>query len=199
MGPRGATACMVVALTTAGVAGCSSGSQPRTQTPSTSATQSRTASPTASIDPKAQPAVDAYMAYAAAVAEAKRDPKAFVAGTKSAADFRPYAVDPIKGQEIAYVMSLASQQVAFRGAAPTPRIAVASVDLAAKPYGRVVLTDCQKAGTGWEEYVVKTGKSVPTVNGEVPPPYKLTVTVLYVDGRWGTSSISADKSRTCTA
>lgn len=188
----------VALLSAMTIAGCASGSQPRTQVPSTSSTPSATASPTVSIDPNAQPAVDAYRSFNAAATAATRDPEKFMAGKDPTMDFQRYSFDPFRGQYISYVMSLARQEVAFRGAPPQPRLSVLSADLTAKPYPKVVLSNCETPAPSWREYVVKTGKVVPEAN-QVPPPYRTTIEIIYYDKHWGVSKVTVDRTKTCTA
>ena len=197
---RGSRAVLVAAacvglLSTA----CSGGSSPTLETPTSTGatTPSVSATPTSSIDPNAQPAVATYEAFVVASRAATEDPQAFASGKNE--DFTRSSFDPIQGLFTAYVMGLAREQAAFRGTPPRPRIRVKSVELDAKPYPRVVLLDCQTPAPTWEKYLTKTGKSVPSANGKVPPPYELTVEVIYYEGRWGASTVSSDKSRTCTA
>ena len=194
---RGAVGVVALGLVALSVAGCSDGSQPRTQTPATT-TATTSAPSTSTVDPNAQQALDAFSAFNAAATEALRNPQTFSTGKDQASDIRPYSFDPIRAQYTAYVMELAYEQVAFRGTAPAPRVQVKSIDLAAKPYPMVVLTNCDTPAPSWREYVVKTGKLVPQANGSVPPPYLLTVEVIYYAKHWGVSKVSADKSRTCT-
>jgi hypothetical protein len=194
----------VLFLSMAAVAGCSSGSQPHTQTPTpatttVTGTSSSSSAPSASIDPRAQPAVDAYLKMTAAAISAKRDPKKSVAGTDPASDFRPYSFDPFRAEYAAYMMQLARDQVAYRGTPHEPRIKVKSVDLAAKPYPKVVLTNCQTPAPTWRAYDRKTGKDLPEPSVSVPPPYLLTVEVIQYDSHWGVQKIDGDRSRTCTA
>lgn len=180
---------------------CSGGSEPRIQPAPTSTTLTPTSSPSVSpaVDPAAQPALDAYEAFWRAAKDAERDPAAFSKDEESAKAFTSVAFDPIRIQYIDYIAGLANEKTAFRGTPGRPRVKVQSVDLAAQPYPLIVLTDCMTPAPTWRKYVVKTGELVPDANGSVSPPYKLTVEVIKVDGRWGPSKVTADKSRTCTA
>lgn len=187
----------VVLLSATMIAGCSGESQPHTQTPPTSTPAPSSSS--ASVDPNAQPAIDAYLAFATAAVKAQASPQDFVDGKDPATDFRKVAFDPIRAEYTAYIMGLAREQAGFRGTPPQPRLKVRSVGLKAKPYPQVILLDCQTPAPTWEKYVIKTGKSVPAANGPVPPPYELTVTLIYLDGHWGPQKVTADRSRTCTA
>jgi len=180
---------------------CSGGSEPRIQPAPTSTTPTQTSSPSVSpsVDPAAQPALDAYMAFWDAANDAQRDPATFSKDEESAKAFTSVAFDPIRIAYIQYIAGLANEKTAFRGTPGRPRVKVQSVDLAAQPYPMVVLADCPTPEPTWRKYLVKTGEVVPEANGSVPPPYKLTVEVIKVDGRWGASKVTADKSRTCTA
>jgi hypothetical protein len=189
----------VLFLSMAAVAGCEGGSQPHTESPSTTATTTASSSaPTASIDSRAQPAVDAYLKMMAAANNAESDPKKAVAGTDPASDFRPYAFDPFRAEEASYIRRLAHNHSAYRGTPAQPRIKVKSVDLAAKPYPKVVLTNCQTPAPTRRVYDLQTGKDVPQPSESVPSPYLLTVKAIQYKGHWGVQKIDADTSRTCT-
>lgn len=180
---------------------CSSGSGPTIQAPPASTSQAAsltpTASPSPSVDPAAQPAVEAYLAFSAAATAAQRDPATFSKSEKNAEAFTSVAFDPIRIAYIQYIAQLANQKTAFRGTPSRPRVSVKSVDLAAKPYPLVVITDCPTPAPTWRAYKVKTGKEVPDVVSSVPLPYELTVEVIKVHGRWGASKVDVDESRTC--
>lgn len=104
----------------------------------------------------------------------------------------------MRGEYVAYVMGLDRQGAAFRGDPPLPRVSVESVDLDGSPYPRVILRDCRTPAPTWEKYVIETGEGVPEANGPIPPPYELTVTIIFFDGRWGIQDSTSDKSRTCS-
>lgn len=182
-------------------AGCSGGSNdtPRTQTltpsPSTATT---TATPTPTLEPQVQAALDSYLAFAKAAEVARRDPQAFLDGKNPAADFRQYSWDPMMIRYTVYVSKLAQQKVAYRGTPPQPRVVVQSVDMKAKPYPKVVLTDCQTPAPDWHAYRLATGKRVPEPSSSIPRPWLITATIIYYKGRWGMAEASSDESRTCT-
>ena len=150
------------------------------------------------IDPRAQPAVDAYEAFWSAASRALQAPKAAGSEYPPSADFARYSFDPVRGQYEAYLAGLAAQRVQFRGTPPRPRVAVTSVDQAAKPYPKVVLTDCQEQ-TDWNQYVTGTDRKVPVASASVAPPYLITGTMIYYQGRWGLQSTTTATDRTCTA
>lgn len=106
--------------------------------------------------------------------------------------------DPARGEYVGYVLNLTLAQLAYRGTPPTPRPSVTNVDLAAKPYPTVTLTDCPTAPGNWK--VVATSGPPPTTKTapKVPAPYKATVTVIFYEKRWGVSRMAVDSSRTCT-
>jgi hypothetical protein len=70
-----------------------------TKSPTTSATTSPTSSPTPTIDPKARPAVDAYMNFVAARAEALKNPRKLGQNYLPATDFTKFSFDPVRGQQ----------------------------------------------------------------------------------------------------
>ena len=168
---------------------------------STSMTSSPTSSPKSTIDPKARPAVIAYMNYVTAIAEALRKP--FKLGAQNylpAADFTKFAFDPVRGQANASVVSLSEQGLLYKGDPGHPRVRVDAVEPDAKPYPTVVLKDCPTPTPTWQIYDAKTGKQMPMTlpPGTKPTPYLSTVEVIYYQGHWGVSKIDADTSRTCT-
>jgi len=191
----------VTVLATAACGGGEAAVKPTAlRSPTTPATSSLTSSPTPTIDPKAQPAVDAYLAYMTASNNALRKPRPlgqdFAAGT----DYTKYSFDPERSEFSAFVRQLSSQGMKMAGDPGRPRPKVQSVDLAAKPSPFVVLTDCPTPAVKWDAYEVKTGKdvTVPPPSGTVPPPYRTTVQVINFEGHWGVSKITTDSGRTCS-
>jgi len=196
-----AAAITLTVLATAACAGGDAAVKPTaTKSASSSATTSPTSSPTPAIDPKAQPAVDAYLAYITASNSALRKPRAlgqdFVPGT----DYTKYSFDPERSEFSAFIHQLSSQGLKMAGDPGRPRPKVRSVDFAAKPSPLVVLTDCPTPAVKWDAYEVKTGKdvTVPPPSGTVPPPYRTTVQVINYEGHWGVSKITTDSGRTCS-
>ena len=171
-----------------------------TASPATSATSVPTSSPTSTIDPKAQPAVDAYLAYMTAANNALRQPRALGQDFAPSADYTKYSFDPERSEFSAFVHQLSSQGLNMAGDPGRPRPKVRSTDLAAKPFAIVVLTDCPTPPVKWDAHDVKTGKSaaVPPPPGTVPPPYRTTVQVINYENHWGVARITTDSSRTCS-
>jgi hypothetical protein len=169
---------------------------------STAMTSSPTSSQTPTIDPKARPAVTAYMNFVAARGEAMRNPRKLGgADYLPAADFTKFAFDPARGQANAFIVSLSEQGQLFKGDPGRPRVSVDAIELDAKPYPTVVLKDCPTPTPMWRIYDARTGKdmTLPPPPGTKPTPYLSTVQVIYYQGHWGVSKIDADTSRTCTA
>jgi hypothetical protein len=190
----GVLGCLVVGLLI--LAACSS-PQPR-ESESPSAATSKTVSPSPTIDPRAQPAVDAYEAFAAASTNASRDPLPLGSTYAPAADYALYSFDPMRTQTSAYLAGLAEQKAKFRGSTPpTPRVRVKSVELDTKPYPTVMLTDCQSPTSDWDEYD-QAGNRVPNAPATASPPYLVTAKMIYYKDHWGLQSTTADTSRTCT-
>ena len=193
-------------LTVLAVAGCGVGdaavkpAAPSTLSPMTSS-PSPTSNQTPTIDPKAQPAVDAYLNYVIALDKALSNPPKLGQKYPPAADFTRFAFDPARGQANASIASLGEQGLLFKGDPGHPRVKVAAIQTDAKPYPKVVLKDCPTPTPRLRIYDAKTGKdmtqSLPP--GTQPTPYLSTVEVIYYQGRWGVSTIVADTSRTCTA
>ncbi len=167
-------------------------------TPSLSASGTASAAPT--VEPQAQPAVEAYEQFFTLGLDATRNPGRLPSEPVSGgADFRNFSFDPMRGQYTAFVLGLASDKVAFKGTPPTPQITVSTVDLTAKPYPMVVLSNCPTPAPTWKAYSIATGAEVPTSTSSVPPPYRLRVEVIQYQGRWGVSKVTADNTATCTA
>lgn len=171
-----------------------------TKSSTTAASASPSGSQTPTIDPKAQPAVEAYMNFVAARAEALKKPRKLGQNYLPAADFTKFSFDPVRGQANASIVSLGEQGQLFKGDPGRPRVEVAAVEPDAKPYPKVVLKDCPTPTPTWRIYDAKTGKDMtrPLPPGIQPTPYLSTVEVIYYQGRWGVSKIDADTSRTCS-
>jgi hypothetical protein len=145
------------------------------------------------VQGSAAAAVSAYRAYSTAVFAAERSPgDATVRDRLSKVSF-----DPARGKQLGYLVSLASQGVAWRGSPPSPRVSVLSVGLDAKPWPRVVVSDCPSPSPSWREYVVKTGAAVPTVASKVAPPFKISAELILYQDHWGVQSTTVDRSQTC--
>jgi hypothetical protein len=191
-------------LTVLAVAGCGGGDGVVKPTATRSAlspmTSSPTSRPTPTIDPKAQPAVSAYMNFVAARAEALRNPPKFGQTYLPAADFTRFAFDPARSKANLSIVSLGEQGLLYKGDPGRPRVSGAALEIDAKPYPKVVLWDCPTPTPTWRIYDAKTGKdmTLPPPPGTQPTPYLSTVEVIYYQGRWGVSKIDADTSRTCT-
>jgi hypothetical protein len=188
-------------LVTAGCGGVNVAVKPTaTLSPATSATSSSTSSPMPTIDPKAQPAVDAYLAYMSASNNALRQPRALGMDFAPGADYTKYSFDPERSEFSAFINQLSSQGLRMVGDPGRPRPTVRSIDLAAKPSPLVVLRDCPTSAVKWDAHEVKTGKNVtvPPPAGMAPPPYRTTVQVIKYQGHWGVFKIATDSSRTCS-
>jgi hypothetical protein len=166
---------------------------------STGASTSSSASSSGTIDPNAQPAVDAFLKFDTAASNAKRTPWGLGEKHPADADFTKYSFDPIRHDYLLYILSLSQQGVEFRGTSDAPRVKVISTDLGAKPYATVILSNCPTPAPTWKEYVVQTGEEVPSVTKKAPPPYLATITVIYYENHWGVQKVTNDTSRTCSA
>jgi len=155
--------------------------------------------PTSTIDPRAQPAGSADENFNETTNKAQRHPVAHDQEWPPASDFSKTSFDPIRAAFTSYIWTLKEQGLEYRGTPDTPHISVKSIHLKAKPWPTILLTDCQTGGN-WHLYVIRTGKRAPSAEkGKAPPPYLVTVKMIYFDGHWGVHSTTADKSRTCTA
>ncbi len=118
------------------------------------------------------------------------------------ANYAQYSFDPARFQENSYVWNLYQQGLVLRGTPPTSHVTVTSVDLQAKPYPAVTLTDCATVNGSWLPYYRDSGKPVPTVQpsgASAPPPYGQTVKVIYYKNHWGVQNADVDVSKTCSA
>jgi hypothetical protein len=190
-------------LTVLAVAGCGAGDgavKPAATSTLSPMTSSPTSSQTPTVDPKAQPAVDSYLAYMTASNDALRNPRALGQDFAAGADYTKYSFNPELSQFSAFINQLRSQGLKMMGDPGRPRPMVQSIDLAAKPSPLVVLTDCPTPAVEWDAHDVKTGKNmaVPPPTGTVPPPYRTTVQVISYQGHWGVSKITTDSSQTCS-
>lgn len=177
--------------------GCSSGSQPHTQTPSTSSPSMTPLSPTtAKVDPAAQPAVDAYLSFGSTADKAQRKPRRLGEPIDPAADFTQYSFDPVMTQEATYVLRLAQNGWAVRGTAPSRHPQVESVNLTAEPYPTVTLHDCVLAPADWQEYDVKTGKPVPNPYA-TRQPLTTQIQVIQYQGHWGVYKMDNLEGQPC--
>jgi hypothetical protein len=196
-----ASAAMVAALATAGCGGANVAVKPfATLTSTTSASSSPTSNSTPTIDPKAEPAIDAYLAYISASNNAMRKPRALGQDFAPGADYTKFSFDPEQSDFSNYIRQLSSEGLKMAGDPGRPRPTVRLADLAAKPYPLVVLTDCPTVALKWDAYEVKTGRNVtvPRPTGTAPPPYRTTVQVINYQSHWGVSKITTDSSRTCS-
>lgn len=161
-----------------------------------------TPEPVATIDPEAQPAVDAYNAFMQATNAAEMAPFGPDDAFDPAANYAQYSFDPARTDTSSYVYYLHDAGLALRGTPPATNVRVKRVKLAARPYPNVVLTDCATTTGSWLPYQAKSGKPVPTIlptGVTAPPPYRTTVTVIYYKKHWGVRLINVDRSTTCSA
>lgn len=169
--------------------------------PATSVTSSPTSSPTPTIDPAALPAVNAYLAYMTAANNAVRKPRALGQEFAPGTDFTKYAFDPARGSLGSTIQLLSSQGLMMTGDPGKPRIQLQSLEIRAKPYPQVTLSDCPTPPVGWHPVDKRTGKdaSAPLPTGIASPPYRMTIQVIYHQGHWGVYKTTTDLSRTCSA
>jgi hypothetical protein len=119
----------------------------------------------------------------------------------SNADYRKYSFDPAQSSLSAVVQQFSSQGLRMTGDPGKPRIVLQSLEMGAKPYPMVTLSDCPTPPVQWHPADTKTGKDVsaPLPSQVAAPPHKITVQVIYYQGRWGVSRTTSDSSRTCSA
>jgi hypothetical protein len=175
-----------------GLAACG-GNQPTLESPS-SGTASSTATP--SIDPAAQPAVDAYLKFAETSSQAMMHPT--VGELPPEADFTRWSFDPMRAKGEQLIHNLVTSNQAFKGDPGTPRVQVVSVDLDATPYPTVILDNCAKVSSDWRAYDVRNGEVLPTATDGASPPHLYTITMIEYRKHWGVQNIAVDESKTCT-
>ena len=190
-------------LTVLAVAGCGAGEgavKPATTSTLIPMTSSLTRSPRPTIDPKAQSAVTAYLAYISASNRAQLKPETLGQDLMPSANYTKYSFDPERSAFSALIYQLSSQGLRMDGDPGRSRPEVRTLDLAAKPYPVVVLTDCPTPAVAWDAYDVRTGKDVSVMppSGTVSSPYRTTVQVIHAQSHWGVSKITTDASRTCS-
>jgi hypothetical protein len=197
-----AAAFMFTVLATTACGGQDVAVKPAASTsPTTPATSSPTNSRTPTIDPKAQPAVDAYLAYVTASNNALRKPRGLGEAFSPSADYGKYSFDPAKSSLSAVILQFSTQGLKMTGDPGNPRTQVKSLVLGAKPFPLVVLADCPTPPVQWHPTDVKTGKdaSAPLPSGVAAPPHQTMVRVIYYQGHWGVSQTTSNLRMTCSA
>lgn len=151
-------------------------------------------------DPRVAAALKTYVRFTKAVAYAyMHPPKRTGDPLPSAGNFRQFSFDPAQGQVLNDVFSLTQLQVAYRGTPAVARPSVANVDLTAKPYPTVTLTDCPVPAR-WKIVATSPGPP-PTVQSSpsgAPAPNLTTAKIIMYEKRWGVSTVTTHTSRTCT-
>jgi hypothetical protein len=143
--------------------------------------------------------VTAYRAFTKAEQISERTPPKNVSDSyASGGDFTRYAFDPARRDLISAVLALTQGGIAFRGTPPAPRIKVTSVRTSGGG-PTVVLSNCPTPAPSWVAYLRKNGKVVNAKSPGAPLPHLMTVTVIYVQNRWGVSKIVPDTKHTCEA
>jgi hypothetical protein len=155
----------------------------------------------ATIDPRAQPAVKAFLAFSAAANAAAMRPTAPGESYPPEANYTQYSFDPARLETSEYVWSLKRAGVALRGTPPSHSITVTAVELQGGSYPSVTLTDCAALSPTWRPASVSTGKPVPTRppdGAAAKPPYLVTYTVIFYKEHWGVQKQVIDTTSTCT-
>lgn len=171
-----------------------------TSTPSSAPTTTPNESSSAPADPRVAAALKVYLAFSKTVAFTyMHPPKKIGNPLPSGGNFRPYSFDPAQGQVLNDVFSLTQLQVAYRGTPAISRPTVSNVDLTAKPYPTVTLTDCP-VPANWKIVATSPGPP-PTVKSSAPgapAPNLITAKVIFYEKHWGVSTMTTNISRTCT-
>jgi hypothetical protein len=156
-----------------------------------------TAIPSGTADPRALAAVSTYREFVKTVLNAERKPLLKSKDYPEDADFTRYAIDPVQAQYEGFIMNLARSGHAFRGTPPTSTIGVKSIDLDAKPYPLVTLTDCQSKRENWRAYHYRTDVMNPKMTPGPVAPYGYTIDVVMMQHRWMVQAIRPDPAGTC--
>lgn len=183
------------ALASALLAGCSDQEDEATDP---AAPSQAAPSPTATVPAGAEEALAAYQAFQQSLAAAQANPTAKGEKAPADADVSRWSWDPLQAQMVTYVADLAAQGAHYEGTLLQGNPRVESVDLEAESWPTVVISDCA-IGDDWHP-VTEDGTRLPEAGATAtpPPPYRITVTMIEYEGRWGASEQSADRSSTCT-
>ena len=163
-----------------------------TSTPPPTSAHTSTSPP---IEPAAQPAVDAYKAFNRAYLAAEGNPSNPVL----LAGLRQHAVDPILSELNRALFAQQQFGIVYRGTLGANHITVTALNLAARPWPSVTLTDCPTGGK-LTAYYRGTTKPVPTTSRSAgaPPPNLGTIQVIQYQDHWAVYKTSVDTRHTCT-
>jgi hypothetical protein len=113
-------------------------------------------------------------------------------------NFEVYSFDPARTQFRNYVFSLTKASLAYRGTPPESRASVTRAALGAAPYPSVYLSDCPTAPSSWH-LAARSGPPPTTKSSpSAPPPFQLSVQVIFYKKHWGVYKFSSDTTRTCS-
>ena len=156
------------------------------------------ASPTPTMNPEVQKAVDAYLAFAAAANRAQEDPVGKGGKLPEAANFALWSYDPARSQTLVFVHVLDAYNAEYRGDAPESHVQVVEVKLATNPYPIVELSDCRVPRGSYVPYNRKTGKRLRLTGGaDLGEPFLADIETIKVQGRWGVRSVDVQQEGTC--
>lgn len=175
--------------------GCSSGkAHDRPRKPSSEKTSAPSSSASPSTTGPDVSAKAAYWGFDRASRAAEQQPR----NPQLISTIGRWAVDPALVTEAQNLAGFSLGGVAFKGTPPTPRMAVASTKLDAKPYPTVTLSDCPTPAPSWRAYYVASGKPVAIASAPAPPPYEITVEVILYKNKWMVYTTKADRRHTCS-
>lgn len=157
-----------------------------------------TAVPQGTADPRAQPAIEAYDSFVAAVHAVQRTPVPSGTPYPGDADLNQHSFDPARAQYQALVAGLAAEHLEYRGTPPTSRVTVSLIDVDATPWPRVVLADCRVGTDGWTAYDTRTGTARPDQVPGLPTPDGLAVTMIRDQQHWGVQTVLPAPAGTCS-
>ncbi|MCD5316674.1 hypothetical protein [Kineosporia babensis] len=164
-----------------------------------SSVTSVTEEPSPSTDPQILAALGAYEGFTKALIEAERNPMDDEADLPKKADFTRFAYDPARSRSILDMKLLADYNSEMRGAPPESNVQVLKVELDADPYPSMTLEDCLVPQGEYVPYNRKTNKPLElTDTGDPMEPYRLTVNLISVKGKWGVSELEVQREGTCS-
>jgi hypothetical protein len=207
---RGAAATVGMALAIVVVTACSSSSSSspdsRTSSPGDDAVSPSTLSQPASssssppADPRLAAAERAYLDFTQTSHYAEAHPPRRLGDPlPQGGNYRAHSFDPARNVIDNYIYFLTTSGLVMGGTPPRARPSLVRVALNASPYPSVYLSDCPTAPVDWRAVAVTPGPppTQKTASGP-PPPYRVSVQMIFYKNHWGAYKITTDKSRTCS-
>lgn len=149
--------------------------------------------------PETAKALNTYEAHLRARNKALETPVAQERPHPSGSDLTRWAYDPAEADTSLYDHALATRAAEYRGRAAISHITLSEVDLEAFPYPQIELIDCQVPQGPYMPYGRDTDEPVPFGDVNLKDPYPVSVEMISVKGRWGVTSVEADRQKSCEA